>query len=138
MTGSETSGMSRYVLDTYAILTFLQQEQGWERVGELIRDAVDGRVELCMSIINIAEVRYMITRRGRNKRQTMAAIEALPIRILSADDYIDSVTDLKANYPVSLAGCFAATAAIDLDCPVVTADPEFAKLEGVLQVEWLR
>lgn len=138
MRRSETSNMSRYVLDSYAILAFLQQEQGWERIRELIRGAVEGNIELYMSIINIAEVKYMITRRSKNRPQVMAAIEALPIHILSADEYVEQVIDLKAEYPVSLGDCFAAAAAIDLDCPLVTADPEFRKLEEVLLVEWLR
>lgn len=130
--------MSRYALDSYAILTFLQQEKGWERVRELLRDAIEGKAELYMSIINIAEVKYTITRRGKDKPQIMAAVDALPIHILSADEYVGQVIDIKAKYPVSLADCFAAAAAIELDCPVVTGDPEFGKLEGILAVDWLK
>lgn len=130
--------MSRYVLDSYAILTFLQQELGWEHVRKLLRDAAEGKTELYMSIINIAEVKYTITRREKDKPQVMAAVDALPIHILSADEYVEQVIDLKAKYPVSLADCFAAAAAIELDCPVVTGDPEFHKMEGALTVEWLR
>ena len=39
---------------------------------------------------------------------------------------------------VPLADCFCAALAIDLDCPVVTGDPESRKLASILQVEWLR
>ncbi|MBI2843992.1 MAG: type II toxin-antitoxin system VapC family toxin [Armatimonadetes bacterium] len=137
MKDSETSNVSRYVLDSFAILTLLQQEQGWERVRELILDAADGKVELHMSIINLAEVKYLIARRGKNSPQVVAAIEALPINILSADDYIEQVIELKAKYPISLADCFGAAVAIHLSCPLITADPEFKKLEEILQVEWL-
>ena len=130
--------MSRYVLDSFAILTFLQQEEGWERVRELILAAVDGKVELHMSIINLAEVKYLIARRGKNTLQVVAAIEALPINVVSADYYIEQVVELKADYAISLADCFAAAIAVDFDCPLVTADAEFKKLEGILKVEWLR
>ncbi|MDO8681991.1 MAG: type II toxin-antitoxin system VapC family toxin [Armatimonadota bacterium] len=129
--------MSRYVLDSFALLTFLQHEQGWEHVGELLKEAANGKIELYMSIINMAEVKYLIARRGGRTPQVIAAIEALPISIVSADECIERVIELKAKYPVSLADCFGAATAIDLNCPIVTADPEFKKLESILQVEWL-
>ena len=130
--------MSKYVLDSHAVLAFLQLESGWERVKDLMRAASDGEVELYMSAINLAEVKYIAIRRKGHTLQTMAAIEALPITIMSADEYIEQVVVLKARYAVSLADCFAAALAIDMDCALVTGDPEFKKLEGSLRVEWLR
>ena len=128
---------SRFVLDSFALLALLQKERGWERVKGLLNDAELGRVELHMSIINLAEVHYLTLRRGTNVSQTLAAIEALPIKIASADEYVPGVVELKAQYPIALADCFAAALAIDLDCPLVTSDPEFRKLEKILTVEWL-
>lgn len=130
--------MSRYVLDSFALLAFFQQERGWQMVRELIKGAEDGSVELYMSAINMAEVKYMLSRRGKNSPQIMAAIEALPINITSADEYIDQVVALKTAHAVSLADCFGASVAIRFNCPIVTADPEFEKLEPVVKVEWLR
>lgn len=130
--------MSDYVLDSFALLVFFQQEQGWERVRELIRDATEGKAELHMSVINLAEVKYILARRGKAQSRVMAALEALPINIASADAHVESVIEIKAQYPISLADCFAAALALDLDCPVITADPEFEKLKGILRVEWLR
>lgn len=129
---------NKYVLDSFAILTLLQQEKGWEYVKELLTKASRGDSELHMSIINLAEVKYLIIRRNKDVEQTLAAIEALPIHFASADEYIQHVVDLKANYPVSLADCFAAALAIAHDCQLVTADPEFRKMESILQVYWLR
>jgi PIN domain nuclease of toxin-antitoxin system len=128
---------NRFVLDSFAILAMLQKERGWERVKDLLNDAGLGLVDLHMSIINLAEVHYLTLRRGTNVSQTLAAIEALPIRIASADDYIPRVIELKAQYPIAFADCFAAALAIELGCPLVTSDPEFRKLEKILTVEWL-
>lgn len=130
--------MSRYVLDSYAILAYLQRELGWARVKELLVEAAARRVEICMSVINLVEVKYRVARVSRDRRQDFSTIDALPITRLSADQYVDRVIDIKADYPVSLADCFAAAAAMELNCPVVTGDPEFAKLQSVVQVEWLR
>lgn len=129
--------MSKYVLDSFAVLAFLQQEKGWERVRQLIQEAVEGKTQLYISSINLAEVQYMVLRRERNSSQILAAIEALPFNVESADECIQQVVDLKAGYPVSLADCFAAALAVKLDCPLVTADPEFKKLEKIVNIEWL-
>ena len=129
--------MNKYVLDSFAVLSFLQQERGWERVRELLEDATEGKIELHMSIINLAEVKYLIARRGRNTPHVTAAIEALPISIVSADECIELVIDLKTKYSISLADCFGAAAAIQLDCPIVTSDPEFKQLGNTLKIEWL-
>ena len=128
---------NRCVLDSFAVLALIQGEPGYARVRELLREAAQGTAELHMSLINLAEVRYRIIRRGVDVQNRLSAVESLPIRAASADAYIDAVVDLKAAHPVSLGDCFAAALAIDLGCPVVTGDPEFRRLEGEVAIEWL-
>ncbi len=129
--------MSRYVLDSFAILAFLQKEKGWERIKSLLEQAASGDVELHMSLVNMAEVHYLVMRRREDATQVLAAIEALPIRISSADEYIPRVVELKARYHVSLADCFGAALAVELRCPVITGDPEFEKMSDILTIEWI-
>jgi len=129
--------MSRYVLDPSAILAFLQEEPGWQRVKELLTSAANGHTELHISILNLAEVQYIILRRGKDTTQRLAALEALPFNVASADAYIPQVVELKAGHPVSLADCFAAALAQDLDCSLLTSDPEFHKIESLIKIEWL-
>lgn len=128
---------STYVLDAYAVLAFIQKESGWERVKELLRESASGTTEIHISAINMAEVQYRILRQRRKADEVMAALALLPLQIASADEYIPRVVELKARYPLSLADCFAAALALDIDCLLVTGDPEFHKLEGMLRIEWL-
>jgi ribonuclease VapC len=130
--------MNSYVLDSFALIAFLQEERGGEYINKLIESASAGKTELHMSIINLAEVHYINERRGNNTPQVLSAIKALPIHIASADAYIEQIISIKAKYAISLADCFAAALAADLHCPLVTGDPEFKKLESFLTVEWLR
>jgi len=90
-----------------------------------------------MSLINLVEVRYRIIRRGVDVQNRLSAVASLPIRAASADMYVDAVVDLKAAHAVSLADCFAVALAQELDCPVLTGDPEFRKLEELVTIEWL-
>ncbi len=106
-------------------------------IKELMNRANAGAAELHISIINMIEIRYRVARKGQATPQVTTALQALPVAVASADSYADDVVDLKAANPVSIADCFAAALAIDLDCPVVTGDPEFKKLEGKVTVEWL-
>lgn len=132
-----TLSTSRYVLDSYALLAWLQDESGYTRVDALLIDASRGRVQLHMSLINLVEVQYRVMRTDPDAPQTLAVVANLPISFASADEYIAEVVQLKAKYPMSLADCFAATLAQDLDCPLITGDPEFKKVEQFVKIEWL-
>ena len=129
--------MNRCVLDSYAVLAYLHREAGWERVKELLKTAAEGHAELHMSLVNLAEVQYVLIRRRKDLSSRLAALESLPISVESADAYVPQVVEIKARYPISLADCFAAALARDLDCPVVTGDPEFRKLESIVKIDWL-
>lgn len=128
---------NEYVLDSFAILTYLRQEAGWQRVHQLIVNASDAKAVLHMSIINMAEVQYIIIRRGQNTPQVLAALKTLPIQIAGADLYIPQMIALKAKYAVSMADCFCAALAISHNCPIITGDPEFKKMEDIITVDWL-
>ena len=103
---------------------------------DLLAQAIREEVDLYISLINLAEVQYTLIRRRASSEQ-MAALESLPIIRASADEFLPHIVELKAEYPVSLADCFAAALARDLDCPVVTGDPEFRKLESIVKIDWL-
>ena len=130
--------MNEYVLDAFALMTHLNEEQGWERVEELLDQSATGATQLHISAINLAEVQYRLLRTRPDAREVIATIDTLPLHVASADAYIPDVVELKAKHPISLADCFAAALARDLDCPLVTGDPEFQKLKQVIKVEWLR
>jgi PIN domain nuclease of toxin-antitoxin system len=129
--------MSRYVFDACALLAYLQGEDRALGARRLVLQAKEGAVELHLSAMNLLEVQYVLIRRGKTIPQLDGAIRALPIQIASADAYLEQVAGLKAMHSVSLGGCFCAALARDLQCPVVTFDPEFRKLESIVQVEWL-
>jgi ribonuclease VapC len=128
---------SKLVLDSYAVLAYLRKEPDWERVRELLSGVSEGGAELHISVINLAEVQYRILRVGKDTERALGAVAALPLIVASADAHIPAVVQLKARYAVSLADCFAVALAQELDCPVLTGDPEFRKLEELVTIEWL-
>lgn len=117
---SSVAGAAEYVLDSYALLAYLQGAPGGVRVGELLQAAAGGGCRLFMSVVNLGEVLYIVERaRGlASAQEALARIDELPIA------YADG---------------FAAALARLRNAPLVTGDPEFRHLrteEGV-PIEWL-
>jgi predicted nucleic acid-binding protein len=130
--------VSKFVVDSYAILAFLQKEPGYGRIEALLRGAMNGEAEVHITAINLAEVHYHVLRRGRNAAKILAAIEALPLCVASADAYLPHVVDLKAKHTIPFPNCFAAALAQELHRPLITGDRAYRKLGESLEVEWLR
>ena len=129
-----------YVLDSYALLAYLEDEPGSEGVSQLLEAASRGKCRLYMSIVNLGEVMYIVEReRGLPKAQeTLARIDELPIEIVDADRNLTlAAAHLKTQWSIAYADCFAAALSQVKGAPLVTGDPEFGKVGSALQLEWL-
>jgi len=131
-----------YVLDSYALLTYLGAEPGDEFIEELLEAATEGKCRLYMSIVNLGEVVYIVERqRGVPKAQeALARVDELPVEIVDADrDLTLAAAHLKAHWSIAYADCFAAALSQMKGAPLVTGDPEFHKVKSgsALQIEWL-
>ncbi len=130
-------GVHEFVVDAHAMLAFLQKEPGYGRIESLLKAAVAGEAKVHISSVNLAEVQYVVLRRGKDSSRILAALEALPLKIASADAYMPQVVEIKARYDVPLGNCFAAALAQDLQRPLITSDRAYRKLGPMLSVEWL-
>lgn len=131
-----------YILDSYALLAYLEAETGGDYVKKLLEAATGSKCCLYMSIINLGEVIYIVEReRGLPKAQeTLARIDELPIEIVDADRSLTlAAAHLKAHWSIAHADCFAAALSQIKSAPLVTGDPEFRKVkpDSALRVEWL-
>ncbi len=132
-----------FVLDSYALFTFFKQEAGHRTVKQLLDKAAAGEIDIWLTEINWGEIYYVTTReRGEiDGQRVLNALASLPLHYWAASrDRVLAAARIKARYPVSYADAFAIAAARELDCPVVTGDPEFRRVEraGAVKVVWLR
>jgi predicted nucleic acid-binding protein len=130
-----------FVLDTFALLAYLQDETGASRVETLLEHAAKEKCRLCISIINLGEMLYIIERReGLARTQdALALLRQLPLEILPADEQaVFAAAHVKASYTLSYADAFAVAAAIQENAIVITSDPEFEGVESLVTVEWLK
>ena len=132
--------MKSSVLDSYAILAFLFQERGYEKVLELFDNASEKDKTLLISAPNWAEVRYMVVRKvGPGKwAEVHHKLLGLPIEIVPADQVMAELAgEIKASNKMSLAECFAAALAKQRKLEIYTGDPEFKAVESELKIVWI-
>jgi len=90
--------------------------------------------------INLGEVYYLTIRRiGLDPaRENLERLRTLPIEIISPDsNLILRASEIKAQYAISYADCFAAATAEQFSGPILTGDPEFKKIEHLVAVDWI-
>ena len=129
-----------FVLDTFALLAYLQDEPAAARVEQVLEQAVRKKCRLFVSIINLGEVLYIIERRGKASKaqEALALIRQLPIEILAADEpAVFTAAHIKASHALSYADACAVAAALHENACILTSDTEFKGLEKMVKVEWL-
>ncbi len=132
--------MKGAVLDSYAVLAFLFQERGHEKVVALFEKAAESDKQLLIAAPNWAEVRYMVERKVGAEQwpKTRAKLLGLPIDIVSVDQELAEIAGgIKATKKMSLADCFAAALAKQKKIEIYTGDPEFKALESEQKIVWL-
>ena len=128
------------VLDTHALMAFLNAEPGAEAVRQLLFEANQASAPLLMCSVNVGELYYTTQRKhGRRKLPELdATLASLPIEMISADVPLAKVAaGFKATKKMSYADCFSAALAKVRDAQVVTGDPEFKQVEDDVKVLWI-
>jgi len=126
--------MANFVLDSYAMLAFFRNEEGAEKVSQLLHDATNDKYELYMTCINAGEVFYITYRKENAAKAEIAwkALQQFPIHIVEADmELAFAAAKLKARYSISYADAFAAAVTIKRKAILITGDKEFDALVGV-------
>jgi predicted nucleic acid-binding protein len=134
------ASISRYVLDSFALLAHLQDEPGAPRVRAVLEQAEKRRAEIYLSIVNYGEVVYITEReKGLTAAQSViAAIDQLPVRLVEADRGLTlAAAHIKARHPLAYADAFAAALAQANNAILFTGDPEMKAVEGQTRIEWL-
>ena len=131
------------VLDSFALLGYLENETFSERVEKLLKQARQGKIRAYLHAIHLGEVYYITLReQGQDLADlAYARIKAFPLRYIESidDEMLRTAGRLKANYPISYADAFAASLAIINHSSLLTGDPAFKKLEKKedISIEWL-
>lgn len=132
--------MNDLVLDSYAILAYLENETGGEIVENVLEKADNGKSKLWLTLVNWGEIYYSMYRsKGKqNAVKCTEIIDQLPINLVEINrNLAEKSAILKAKYPIAYGDCFAAALAQIENCPILTGDPEFKLLTKEIKVSWL-
>ena len=132
--------MKCVLFDSHAILRFAQDEAGAERIEELLTASEDGKVQAFMSEINLGELYYITIRRlgTESAKRFLEQFSTLAVeRVPATWEIIESTSEIKAKHALSYADCFAAATALKHNATIVTGDPEFKKIEHMVEIDWI-
>ena len=131
---------SPYLFDSHALLAFFQNEEGAEIVAEILQRAVKEGLERLICVINLGEIIYVTKRRfGDSKKlEVLARVHQLGLKVLPVpEDLVFKAAEIKAQYPISYADCFALACAMEHSARVVTGDPDFKKIAHLVSIDWI-
>lgn len=135
--------MAIKVLDSWALLSFFQDEPAAQDVEKLLSQAGQGRHRLLLCVVNWGEVYYNTLRKVSQEAAETKAREMaiLPIELVPVDTDLQLVRQAamyKASGKLAYADAFAAALAKLRNAELVTGDPDFKAVEGEIKVGWLR
>lgn len=132
--------MASYVLDSFALLAYLQKEPGGARVNEILEKARKKQTAVFFSDISLGEAYYILIRAlGLEEANVVLAhILALPMMIVSPTrDDVLAAAQYKARGAISYADCFVVALARAKHATIATGDREFQAFEKDVDIVWI-
>lgn len=120
-----------YVLDTSALLTYIEDEEGSEYVENLLVKAEKGDIVIYVVFISLTEVFY-ITMQERDETEALRRIlliQSLAVRVEESNEDLNfRAGKIKATNSISLADAYISALCQRYNGILVHKDPEFERL----------
>ena len=132
--------MTRYVLDSYALITYFEDEPGADQVAQILSQLIQGKAKGYMSVVNWGEVYYNTMREEgvAEAEKVILQLDKFPIQIIEVNrDFAYEAAKLKGKYRIAYADCFAVALSLKLNASLVTGDLEFKKLKERISIQWI-
>jgi ribonuclease VapC len=129
------------VLDSWAIMAYLEDEPAGEHVGEVIADANEENTPLLMCVVNVGEVWYIIARETSttDAENSLLRLRELGIEFVEANwSLTHDAARYKSKHRMAYADCFAAALTRQKEAVLLTGDPEFKQIEREITIDWLK
>jgi predicted nucleic acid-binding protein len=129
-----------FVFDSHALLKFFQKEKGYEHVLHILEKIKRAGATKYINAINLGEIIYATKREfgDQKKLEILANLERLNFRILPVpNQLIFQAAEYKAQFSISYADCFALASAVEHKAVIVTGDPDFRKVQHVVDILWI-
>jgi predicted nucleic acid-binding protein len=133
--------MTSYVLDSSALIRYIDSEAGATRVNALLKECVARRAAVCISAVQWGEVTGNLRQRLGATQETRILSAILPSEVeivsVSADRAVRAA-EIKVDRKVSYADAIALELAMSFaDHLLVTADYDFKDVADLARIEFL-
>ena len=128
------------VLDSWAVIAYLEDEDAASKVADLIADAHDEQIPLLMTVVNAGEVWYIVARQtsAADADGSIKQLRDLGIEFVDADwGLAKDAGYFKSKNKMSFADAFAAALAKQRKAHLATGDQEFKQIENEVTINWL-
>jgi predicted nucleic acid-binding protein len=132
--------VKKYVLDTSALFAFIQDEEGADRVQNILVSAQKNECSVYISFISLAELLYVTWQEEGESaaRALVSQVKSLPLSIIESEERLTLAAGrIKASFYLSLGDAFIAAAAQIVSGTLVHKDPEFLPVAGIISLEEL-
>lgn len=132
--------MKRYILDSYAMIAYFEDEPGAHQVALILRQLLKGKAKGFMSVVNWGEVYYNTMREQgiSEAEKVILQLDKFPIQIIDVNKELTyEAAKLKGEFRIAYADCFAVALSLKLDAAIVTGDPDFKKLQERVSIQWI-
>jgi|SRR5208283_2568170 len=133
--------MTVYVLDSSALLRFIDLEAGAERVRTVLRECVSGQSEACISSVQWGEVAGKLRKRLGAGNEAHALTGVLPEEatvVAATAGRAVHAAQLKVDRNLAYADGFALDLAMSSPgCVLLTADYGFKSVADLARIEFL-
>lgn len=129
-----------YVLDTWAVIAYLEDEPSGEQVEDLIASAHEEQIPIYMSVINVGEVWYTFAREISEEEANASVKTLRDLRIQFEDanwEITQEAARFKSRCKMSYADAFAAALTKIKKADLITGDNEFKPLDSEIKISWI-
>ena len=126
-----------YVLDTSALLAYIESEEGFNTIEDILNDAKGRRARVYLSFISFMELYYVCWQKEGEQiaKELMAMLQSLPIDRVDSNVRITLCAGkIKAKHRLSVADAFVAATAIEKEAALVHKDPELEAMSEYVEV----
>lgn len=127
------------VLDSWAVMAYLEDEPAAEKVADIIADAHENNTPLLMSVVNLGEVWYIVAREASEVDADRCEKELRQLGIAFEDvdwSLTRQAARYKSKHKMSFADCFAAALAKQRKAHLLTGDKEFKQVQAEISIVW--
>jgi predicted nucleic acid-binding protein len=130
--------MAAFVLDTSALLTILNREEGLDTILTLLDNAKDHQDVVYIPFMAMMELEYLLLRKVSPEETlaVLALVNAWPVEVPeSSDEWRHQAAAIKSSTPLSVADAWIASLALIHNAELIHKDPEYEQAPGLQMVK---